>query len=92
MDPNDILAAIAVEINAAEAAAAQCGLALARGEALATAEFDAHFDAHAVQAAGVLHKQCQGTIVKLKARLAALHASLNDAAATADFPRPRTGK
>lgn len=92
MTPNETLSAIAVLINKAETLAAECGLALAEGECLSTEEFDAHFDKQRVKEDGVRLKQCQSTVVKLKARLAELHAGLNETANTADFPRPRTGK
>jgi hypothetical protein len=92
MTPNETLAAIAIKINEAESFAAQAGLALAEGEALSTEEFDAHFDAQMVKDTGQKLKHAQATVVKLKERLAVLHVSLNETAATADFPRPRSGK
>lgn len=92
MGPNETLSAIAVLINKAETLAAECGLALAEGEALSTDAFEAHFEKAKVHNDGVMLKQCQATVVKLKSRLAALHSSLNETAASADFPRPRTGK
>jgi hypothetical protein len=92
MTPNETLAAIAVLINEAETHAAQVGLALAKGEELSTPEFEAHFESAKIHNDGVMLKQCQATVVKLKSRLAALHESLNETAGTADFPRPRSGK
>lgn len=75
---NDIVRAIAAEINNAEAA-------LRRADALATGDFRTKFDAAKVQKVEV-------EMDKVGKRLALLHRALNAALATATFPRDRSGK
>lgn len=92
MTDNERIAAIATEINAAEFYAAAVGMSLAKGEALFTEEFAAKFDDDKVKQTFRHLRHSQANSVKEKARLAELHVSLNETAATATFPRPRSGK
>lgn len=91
MNPLETEAAGAVLINGAEADLANASVKMAELNALGTPAFEANYNAAAVAKANARFQPAVAAIARAKLRVAAYHAALSAAQATATFPRPRGG-
>ena len=92
MTPIEAERQIAELINEAEVCAATISLNLAKIDQIATDELAANYATKSAAKAERKYSVAAKTAATLKKRLSSFHDALQAAAATATFPRPRTGK